>query len=129
MVFEEYFRILVLSRPKIANLIGTRLRMQLQQDEVLPAVRYVRVDTARRGRSRTSPGLVVPRVQLDIFGNSPVQVRQVADTIIAELDGFKMPMGEEGRSGGVQNILLDNDRVTQDPSGAWRTQLDLLVTL
>jgi hypothetical protein len=129
MVFEGYLRTFVLSRPKIASLIGDRFKSVLPQGVQLPAVKYQRIDTPRRSRSRTSPGLVVPRFQFDVYGVSPEQARTVADTIIAELDGYRMNVDAEGRSVGFQNMLVANDRMSQDPTGAWRVQLDFQITL
>lgn len=88
-MLEPAFRILLVNDPTIAPIVGDRVYMNVRPaDERRPSLVLTRVSTffARRfgGDSSATKG----RMQVDIFGESYQEVKELADKVRNRLDGF-----------------------------------------
>ncbi len=103
---------------------------KLPQNPVLEAITFQQISTPERVHAFGSdPGLVQARFQLDAWGNTYEESRDLADVIRGNGAGnaFSRFKGTQD-STIVDDILLDNEVPTfEDESGSYRTTQDYLI--
>lgn len=122
---EETFVALLLAHPPLSSLVATRIKWSARlQGTPLPAVVMFRVGGRRDTVMDGASGLVESRVQIDCYGRTYTEAKQVARAVIGVVNGARYP--EQGLAG----LFLDAERDThegEDPDPVFRTSLDVRV--
>jgi hypothetical protein len=113
----------LLADATIAGLVGTRVDWGLRpQAKSLPAITLDLPGSPRDYHMGGAQNTQITRVQIDAWGTTPKQVKDIADAVIAEL---------EPRSGSFEPSFVLLDRSTNekvDDGVVYRRQLDMQIT-
>jgi hypothetical protein len=97
--------------PGLAALVSNRLYPQrLPESVTMPAIAYRRVSGERMMSHSGPSGVASPRYQMECWGMSYAEAKQVAEQVRIALDGYKGLMG----SVPVQGTFVDDDRDRYD---------------
>ncbi|OGG44112.1 MAG: hypothetical protein A3F84_27770 [Candidatus Handelsmanbacteria bacterium RIFCSPLOWO2_12_FULL_64_10] len=101
----------------IADLVGSRIYpQQAERDASLPLIVYQRISTQRgRYNLRTTSGLAGPRIQLDCYGSTYAETKDVADAVLDLIDGYKGLLGASTFT--AQGIFVEDERDSQESAG------------
>jgi hypothetical protein len=87
---EIALRAALLERPQVAALVGTRIYpMVLPQEVQLPALTYQRITSRRSSGHDGASDLEQPRIQIDAWGRTWTEARQLERAVGDFLHGFR----------------------------------------
>lgn len=88
MSVEKDITTFLLNKDDISSLVGQRVYpIRLIDGVSLPALTYMRVSSTRE-RSHDGTYRISPNLQIDCWGNTYAEARELADTVIDTLDNF-----------------------------------------
>ena len=121
---EEAFRALLLGNSAIAALVGSRISWgSAAQGEQFPYIVLHVIDDAEEQTYKGPDGLSQGRVQVDCYGGTYGQAKQVGRSVRAFLDGYR-----GGQFSGIFHDLTRDNRAggTNEPERLFTVQLDFL---
>ena len=118
----------------ITNIVGAGANARIYADKLpqsptLEAITFKHISAQRTHAFGSDPGSVMARFQLDAWGSTWTESRDLADAIRGNGAGnaFSRFRGTQD-STVVDDILLDNELATfEDESGTYRTTQDYLI--
>jgi len=122
---EEALRALMLARPPVTALVGTRINWGANpQGSALPAIVMNVIDDAAGLTLAGSDGLSQGRVQIDCYADTFAAAKITARAVIAALHGYSAPNGLRL----IEHVATRDTREgsTNEADRPFRTSLDFM---
>ena len=130
MTIEGAILARLLAVTAITNIVGSRIHApHLPQNPVLEAIAFRLISAPRVHAFGSDPGLVQARWQVDAWGNTYEEARDLGDAIRGNGAGnaFSRYRGTLD-STVIQGVLLENEIPTfEDVSGSYRNMQDYMI--
>lgn len=116
---EETLIAILLADTALKSLVGSRIRpVERPQTDALPGVTIQRIDGVRDYHFSGPSGFVSSRIQIDCWGKSYSEAKQISRAIVRILSGIRAPF-----QGGF--VVDESDNSEQaDTHRVFRTRLD-----
>jgi hypothetical protein len=124
-MIEQGIRTLLISDPTVAALIGVRAYSNFMiQNPTLPAIVITKISGEDRYSTTGSTGPSTGRWQIDCYGNTVAEARELSDAIKNVLSGYKGAAGDET----IQGSFLENEIGSYDfELKTYRRKMDFIV--
>lgn len=118
---EETFINLLLNNAAVSAMVGDRINWSALPGETLPAITLHRTGGRRDATLQGRSGLVSSSVQIDVWGSTYGQAKQLARAVVAALP----QMRTSGEGVVLQGVFIDSESDSfegADPTPLYRTR-------